>query len=596
MPRILVALLVCCALLAVAEDQVPRREETIVVTGAFEPVPLQEADRAITALDTREAPLLYSTWIDYFRLEPSLDLRQRAPGGVQADLSIRGSSFGQALVLLNGMRVNDAQTGHHNLDVPLPMAAIDRLEILRGAGSTLYGSDALGGAVNFITSPPQSSEFRLGVAAGNFGVNQQHGSAAYILKRWSQQLSFARDFSSGFRPNRDYRSLALASDTNVSSRLGRSTVLLAYSDRPFGADQFYGNFNSWERTKTWFTSLGQDLGKKTRVAFAYRRHTDLFVLYRDRPQVYANRHATENWQAALRRQDPVSKNATFFYGVEGYRDSIRSNNLGRHARHRGAAYADFDVRALRRFSFALGAREEVFQGGRHEFSPSASAGVWLTSRLKLRAGVSRAFRLPTYTDLYYRDPASMGDPNLRPESAWSYEGGLDWHATDGAAAAVTIFHRREKDGIDYVRRTAAEIWRATNIQNLRFTGVEASLRLRLAGSQQLLFAYTGLHGAQHALGGMLSRYVFNYATHNGSVQWQGTVRKIVARTRVTVTERRARDPYALWDAALTRSFGRFTPYAQISNLSNSNYQEITGVPMPGRSAVVGVEFAISKAK
>ena len=101
----------------------------------------------------------------------------------------------------------------------------------------------------------------------------------------------------------------------------------------------------------------------------------------------------------------------FFYGAEGYSDSIHSTNLGDHTRGRAAAYAALDVRALRRFSFNLGAREEVYRSVQGQFSPSVSAGYWLNSHFKFRGNVSHAFRVPSLTDLYYHDPTSVGNPN-----------------------------------------------------------------------------------------------------------------------------------------------------------------------------------------
>lgn len=102
-------------------------------------------------------------------------------------------------------------------------------------------------------------------------------------------------------------------------------------------------------------------------------------------------------------------------------------NLGGHARSRGAAYAALDFRALRRFSLSVSAREEVYRNFSGEFSPTVAGGVWLSERVKLRASASRGFRVPSYTDLYYHDPANVGSPNLRPEREWTYEGGLDWN-------------------------------------------------------------------------------------------------------------------------------------------------------------------------
>ncbi len=204
----LIPVFIC--LLAQAAEPPPIQKETIVVTGVYEPIPLAEADRSVRTIDAADQPLLSNAIVDLLKLEPSVDLRERAPAGVQSDVSIRGGTFGQTLVLLDGLRLNDPQTGHHNMDLPVPMRAISQVEILRGSGSTLYGSDAVGGVINLVTRQPETSELRLRTAVGNFGVNQQSFSLAVVRRRLSQRFSGSRDFSSGFRPDRDYRNLTLA--------------------------------------------------------------------------------------------------------------------------------------------------------------------------------------------------------------------------------------------------------------------------------------------------------------------------------------------------------------------------------------------------
>lgn len=571
------------------------RKEAVVVTGTFEPLPLDSIDRSVSVIDTREAPLLYNHWVDYLQLDPSIDLQERAPDGVQADLTIRGSTFGQTLVLLDGFRMNDAQSGHHNMDLPVPSAAIARIEVLQGAGSTLYGSDAMAGSINVITAPPKSSEFRVGAGVGNFGVNQQSGDAAWLAGKWDEELSAARDFSSGFMPDRDYRKLTVFSNTGLQTALGRTQVVLGYGDDPFGANQFYGNFDSWERTKSWFGGLNQALGQNTEFDFAYRRHTDEFILLRDDPAYYENNHSDQSWQTALRRKQTVSQNSTLFYGGEGFHESINSNNLGQHERSRGAVYADYDVRAWRRFSFSVAAREEIFSSTRGEFSPTVAAGYWLKAGFKLKGSASHAFRLPTYTDLYYSDPATIGNPNLQPETAWDYEGGLVWDRGGHYQAEVTVFERREKNGIDYVRASPADLWHAENIDVLNFTGVETSLTIRLPHSQRLQFAYTGLHGGLQSLDGLESEYISNYPVDDGSVTWQGTLPGMfIARTRIGVINRYDSNPYTLWDVAVAREFRYVGAHLDLANLTDTQYQEIPGVAMPGRSVVFGLEFILSK--
>lgn len=576
-------------------QQMPQQRDSIVVTGTYEPMSLEEMDRAIRLLPARSQAIMLNTLSDLLKLDPSLDLAERAPNGIQADLSIRGASFGKTLFLLNGMRMNDAQSGHHNMDIPVPLESVERVEVMRGSGSTMYGADAMGGVVNIITETPQVTELRLRTAVGSDGINQQRAAVNLAARKFSEQLSFNRDFSSGFQPDRDYRNLNFASVTRIATDFGNGSVNLAYMDRPFGADQFYGNFNSWENTKTWFAGAQQAVGAKTTVSFAYRRHSDLFVLYRDRPDVFANHHADESYQAAVRRREEMSTSTTIYYGVEGFHESVTSNNLGDHARSRAAAYGAADFRALKRFSVTISAREELYRSWSATFTPTVAGGYWLKPMWKLRASISRAFRIPTYTDLYYHDPGNVGNASLRPESAWSYETGVDWVPSAKLRGDLTIFERKERDGIDYYRTSPTEVWRALNIQNLDFKGWEASLRWTPTATHTVDFRYTGLHGSQDTIAVGFTKYTFNYPTKSGVFGWTITPRgNFMLRTRVGVVERLERSPYAIWDIYAALPKHKVHPYLQIANATNTSYQTVPGVAMPGRTIVGGVEMVFRK--
>jgi len=575
---------------------IPVQKETVVVTGTFVPAPLSEYDRSVESLDTRQNALLFGSAADYLRLDPAIDLEQRAPGGVQSDLSILGSTFAENLVLLNGLRLNDAQTAHHDMDIAVPLEAISRIEVLRGSGSTFYGSDAMGGAVNFITAPTQSTEIRLRAGLGNQGFNQQHALASLLKRNWSETIAADRDFSTGFVFDRDYRNSSASSETRLKSALGQTDLLFAASDRPYGADQFYGSYPSWERTKSWFASAQQDFGQRTSAAFGYRRHSDEFILVRNDPSIYENNHVDESWQAALRRHDPLGDNSAVSYGAEGQGDAIQSNNLGEHARNREAVYANLDFRALRRFSLSAGAREELFSDSTSLFSPAVAGGITLRPSLRLRASTSRGFRLPTYTDLYYSDPATKGNPSLKPESAWSLDAGADWTPGSRFSVATTFFQRWDRNVIDYFQFAPSQPFQATNVDRLHFTGIEAHADFRLPHQQDVQFAYTFLHGDHAPLPpGEVSRYVFNYASHEAVFAWTGSWHGwLVARTRLGITQRFEHPAYPVWDLAVARSTGRIRPYLQLANLSNTGYEEIPGVLMPSRSIVGGVEFVLMR--
>src|SRR5450432_33625 len=570
----------------------------IVVTGTFEPAPLEEINRSVDVIPVRETAPLHHYWTEALQSDASLDLRQRGENGVQGDLSVRGSTFGQTLILLDGLRVNDAQTAHHSLDVPIPLDGLERMEVLKGSGSTLYGADAMGGAVNFISSSPRSTEVRFGAQVGNFGVNSQSLGVSFLRGKVSEQLSLWRDFSTGFRPDREYRNSAAFSRTGFSTVLGDTTILLGMSDKPFGADQFYCDCDSFERTKAWFTGLRQGIGKKTEFDFGYRRHSDEFVLLLSDPTlVPVNNHIDESYQFALRRREELGTNTTLSFGGEGLRDSIDSNDLGQHSRGRGAGYVNLDARALGRLSLSLGAREE-FYGDDAEFTPSVAAGYLLNTGWRLKGSVSRAFRIPTYTDLYHNDPFNHGNPNLKPESGWSYEGGVAWNPGRRWKGEATVFQSRQTNVIDYVRQNppvnANDPYTAANLESLIFTGFEGVLRARLPHFQEVSVSYTAIEGMQGALAGLNARYTSNYPTHRAVVGWVGELPgHIQARSQIGVDQRFGADPYAVWDAALTREFyGRVRANLAFLNLSSTRYEEIANVSMPGRSVVFGLDLLL----
>ena len=583
---------------------VPTTIDSIQVTTTVEPLPLAESDRSVEVISPHDFPIGTDSAVDLLRADPSLNLQARAAEGVQADLSIRGTTFEQSLILVNGLRVDDPETGHLNLDIPIPLDAITRIDVLHGSGSTFYGSDAIGGAVNLLTGP-LTPGFSLVArsGAGNYGSLENHLRAAYSNGPFAEQLTGSRDTSDGFIADRNYASNAIASESWLKTKPGTTDILLAASDRPYGANLFYGPYPSWERTKAWLASAQQQLGARTAASFGYTRHTDEFILFVDQPAIYENNHITTSYEAALRRADELGSNTTLAYGLEESGDSIHSNSLGIHARNQGAGYANLSFRSLRRLSLSLGAREEVLSSQGSVFSPSAAAAFTITSTLRLRASAGHGFRVPTYVDAYYSDPTTNGNPNLKPESSWSYEGGADWNPANGRLTLTAVgFRLNEQDAIDYSKQqlatpalTAAEKWQAVNVPTLDITGAEASARIRLTATQQFQLSYTANHSA-NLPANYLSEYAFNYAAQNAIFAWTASQlpgswgRQITARTQVNIVQKTAQTAYPLWDIDLARSTGAVRPYLRLLNLSNTAYEEIPQVPMQGRTIMGGMEL------
>jgi outer membrane cobalamin receptor len=591
--------------------------QTLVVLGSATPVPLAESPRSVDVIPLQSKTLAAESPQDFLRTDSSLFLESRGAGGGQADIVLRGGSFEQTLVLLNGFRVNDAQTSHHNLDLPVPLEAMSSIQVLEGAGSTLHGVDALSGVVDFLTAAPDHDALFLRAGQGSFESNEETLLAAATRRSWSGRAAAERNFSTGFIADRDYRNEDASLEAWHGSPLGITDLLFASSDRAFGANNFYGDYPSWERTKGWFASARQELGAHTVAAFGYRRHSDDFVLFRDDPSLYENNHVDASWQASLRRTLALPHGALLLGGLEADGDSIRSFNfsggvtsfaLGIHARNRGAGYVDLDWNPPnRRWNLFLGAREEIFSGGAQAvFSPQLAGSLRLPHLLKLRSSGGYGFRIPTYTDLYYSDPATLGNPNLKPESAWSGDLGADWAPSARVTLSATGFYSQQHDTIDYVKSPTvpnpylppncpANLWCAANLNGLHFAGVESSLTWVPAKTQSVRIAWTALHGAQGALHGLESEYVFNYPIQNLHASWTVNFPHAITLTNaVQLAQRYRQTVYPVWNVSLARGTGRLRPYLRLTNLSNTGYQEIAGVAMPSRGIMGGFAFELGR--
>ena len=262
-------------------------------------------------------------------------------------------------------------------------------------------------------------------------------------------------------------------------------VDVRYNDRPFGANGYYCACDSWEETGTKFFSASQTIGRNPdglqhRFNFAFRRHNDHFVLYRYQPEVSQNFHEVDTYQANYaaerrdQRQGALDGRASRFFPRE-----LTATSPGNAAVNAAAAFFVLNLRPTERLSLSVGVREEVWKKWRGETSPTLAAGYWLGAGFKIRGQIGHAFRMPTYTDLYHHDPFNVGNPGLVPESAWNYEGGVDWYSRRGTRVSATWFERREDGTIDWVRDPGSTIFQSRNFQELQFHGGEIELRQRL---------------------------------------------------------------------------------------------------------------------
>lgn len=577
-----------------AEAQPPQLHESVVVSASAEPVPFETVARAVWVLTRADIERLPVRSIDdLLRFASSVDVRARGPR-VQADLSVRGGNFGQTLVLVDGMRLNDSQSGHHNSDIPLALADIERVEVLFGPGSSLFGADALGGTINIITRDA-GERADLSVSGGEHGLAEGRARIGVAGARVQQSFSVDAARSSGFEFDRDFDTVALSSRTVI----GRATrVLFGHVYKDFGANGFYGPAPSRETTDQTLLGVDRAFRISTWRASAqamYRTHGDHFLYDLRRPGVSENFHRTHAAAFTLRANRTLGARTRISVGGETGGDWIRSNNLGDHAFARGSGFVEVQQRLADRLLVYGGLRYDRYSRFGDAWSPSVAARLALRPSLSLRASVGHAFRVPTFTELYYRDPNHLAQSTLTPERGWSAEVGADWILAPRLIARSTIFMRRDRDVIDWVRQSAAEPWRTTNLRRVAVSGVESGIRQLVGTAGWVDLQYTHLRTRADALDGLLSKYVLEYAAHNlvaaGSLV---APLKLAIGPRIAWTRRNDGRSYAVVDLRISRPVKRLTPFVEAGNLFDEQYQEILGVSMPGRWVSAGVAVGVGK--
>ena len=577
---------------AQAAAQGPYRQE-VVVTAAATPVELGTVTRTLTVITREEiARLPVHSIADVLRLTGLVDVRARGERGVQTDFAIRGAHFGQMLVLVDGVRLNDAQSGHHNGDIPVPLDAVERIEVLHGPGSSLFGADAFGGTVNVITrrEAPASAV----VGTGSFGLAAGRGQVGLARGDLRQLLAAEVNRSSGFMVERGFLTAGVSARTRFGERGG---LLASYLWKDFGANGFYGNSPSHEWTNRTLLAadrnLGVRVGWRLGSTLSYRTHGDHFLWNVHQPGVAENRHRTHAVLGALRASRGIGTRGSLTTGMEGGADWIRSSNLGDHDTQRVSAFGEWRHALAASTQLDASLRVDRYTEFGTAWSPAVGVGWWPSSALRLRGSTGRAFRVPTFTERYYSDPAHLARSEIGAETARAGEIGADVLLPGAWTVTSTVFLRQDEDVIDWLRPTAADRWRTYNIRDVDTLGLELSARKALASGWFVQAGYTGLDVRAAKVTG-LSKYVLDYAPHSLAVAASVTLPVDVQvaprveyrhRTRSTGTS-----DYAVVDVRVSRRFGLYELQVDGTNLGDTDYQEVLGVAMPGRAVTLSLAF------
>lgn len=529
---------------------------------------------------------------------PGLDVRQRGPQGVQADLSIRGGSFDQSLVLINGIKLSDPQTGHHLLNLVLQPEQIERIEILKGPGTRIYGPNAFSGAVNILTKVPEKRQLSGTLSMGEYGLKRADISLSLPFSKWKQTISGGFSQGDGYRNNTDFKQQNLLYQSQLKTKNSTWRILAGYNNKAFGANGFYANENAkdqYEETQTVMASISykleKDWGRFNFNAY-HRNHHDTYLYLRQNPSFYKNEHTTQ--VSGLEGNFQISNVlGTGAVGFEVRREHIESNNLGNHFRDHIGLYLEERI-SLGKFQINPGVYNHYMNDYGLKFYPGIDLSYSQNLHLSVFANLARSFRVPTYTDLFYVGPSNTGNASLLPESAWTYELGARYSKEKWNLSA-SFFQRDASRIIEWVRTSTIEKWKPENFLNVMTKGAELTFKYDFKSGlfQSFQFNYAWLQADMELTPGYQSRYIFENLKYQSSALFSFQLPgKIQASTAFRYFQRINNEkPTFLTDIQANRNWGKsLNTFVQITNFFDVEYREIGTVPMPGKWLRAGIKF------
>lgn len=575
-----------------------------------------EPAAVLTANDFQQSNI--RTIADLVALLPGVDVRVRGVGDAQGDISMRGGSFDQMIVLLGGINITDAQTGHHNLDIPIDLSMVERVELLSPSQLMARGIVAFCGAVNIVVGDEYRDRLLLEASGGSYGTANLSLLAGKTLGQWTATMAAAYHRSDGYMPNTDYRHGSLYLQASRHSATDDWQLQAGGQMKGFGSQAFYSIAypDQYEATRTLVASAFNvhRFGNGTRLESALygRLHSDRFELFRegvvDAPSWYSghNHHlaSTAGLRSRLVRRLGVGE---VLVGAELRREGIWSNVLGlpdstlrepytNSASRLGASlfggyhYADRHWNAE---AVALGYYNTSFG---FNYGLSANAEYRL-GRLSLLASASHTYRLPSFTDLYYKGANQVPNPDLNSESSTAAEVGARY-ATARLDAKVVAYYRAGRQIIDWVRSETEEMWYSMNHTTVNALGFDAtaSLRLRpLALTAEYSFCHINKFSGLH-----VSMYALEYLRHKAGLSLVVPVGKHLSfkggaqyrmREGFYADDSGEGWPYGdvlLLDASVEYAWPHVVLFVEGFNLTGADYRDHGGVPMPGRTAMAGL--------
>jgi iron complex outermembrane receptor protein len=512
-------------------------------------------------------------------------------GYFQADPQAVGFNQEQVLVMVNGVPINNAQTGHHNFSLPFEASQVEQIEIARGSFSSLHGFSGTGGVVNFVISRQNTIEF----TRSSFDTTR----AALNWSHKSFSLSSGAMFTDGHIQGIDGKKYYVRGQLTVPFDKSYLDIWGGWILSKFGAFNFYAPYPSFENlnrfigSAQWHWEIIPDSILSFKANSQYT--VDEYKLYRDDPQLYLNDHKTlqNSFETTFKK---TYSDWNYLLGFSAYADSINSagirggvpvDALGNHRRSMYSLFAEASGE-VGRFYLSSGVRATL--GTYYDWCGQALLGYTLNSSLKLTNSFYRGFRFPTYTELYYQDPIHFSNPDLSPETNFGYSLSIDYNSP-GIEAGLRLFINRSSNLIDWKWEIEDRIWRAENLNKGIHRGVDLSFAYGTTNSLlKVIYTFQSTSFDDNPLLKSL-KYHYYFPAHSFAAffsQKLGFLSCSFAfkweRERGVGTNR-----YYL-NAKVNKTFGKVDVYLEGRNLLNTTVEKIPGLPESPRGFSLGIKY------
>lgn len=537
---------------------------------------------------------------DLLQQVPGIDIRRRGTDGTQVDLYIRGGSFEQTLLLIDGIKVEDAQTGHHTMNMIIPMENIERIEVIKGPAARIYGQNAFGGAINIVTKTKLENNISAQLGTGSYGrFNGEIGTAVNI-KKTSHQFYYNKSMSKGYRYNTDYNNDNFFLKSTFETKKAPINVIGIFNQRKFGANGFYASpkyIEQYEETQTSLIGISTVYKMKNLVLkprLYWRRNQDNYLFLRQSPGVSQNFHIT-NKIAAEFNGSYSSKLGITGFGLDVAQTYLSSTNLGKHQRTGFNLFAEHRMEFFKgKLDVTPGVALNYYTDSKFQALPGLDLGYKINRNFKLYGNLGYTYRIPTYTELYYVSPTTLGNKDLKPEKAFAQEIGANFN-NKFVFINLVGFHREAYNLIDYTKAEENQIFTANNIRRVNTLGLESNVNFRVKlfkQQQNFNFGYTYMKDFVKGLAVPYSRYSLNSMKHQFTANFDFSFVKDV-RTNVAYrfVERADGTTYNVWDTKLIFEIKAFEFSFILNNIYDIQYTETDLVPMPGRNVMLNLKYS-----